>query len=86
MIHDGEKICRRACPGMSRAGGVLARVRAERGARLGNFGVTEVSDRETWVTVAEWMQTWGPKPGDYSIPMKYGSNNRVFAARIRWGK
>ncbi len=58
----------------------------EHGARLGNFGVTEVSADETWVTVAEWMQTWGPKSSDYSIPMKYGSNNRVFAARIRWGK
>jgi hypothetical protein len=56
----------------------------EHGARLGNFGVTEVSENETWVTVAEWMQTWGPNPGDYTIPMKYGSNNRVFAARILW--
>jgi hypothetical protein len=56
----------------------------ERGARLGNFGVTEVSPAETWVTVAEWMQTNPPKPFDYTIPMKYGSNNAVFAARIRW--
>ncbi|MGH7130117.1 MAG: sialidase family protein, partial [Planctomycetaceae bacterium] len=31
----------------------------ERGARLGNFGVTRVSDDETWVTVAEWMQPRG---------------------------
>jgi len=58
----------------------------ERGARLGNFGVTEVSEDETWVTVAEWMQTWGPKYFDYAIPMKYGSNNAVFAARIQWKK
>jgi hypothetical protein len=58
----------------------------ERGARLGNFGVTEVNEHETWVTVAEWMQTWGPNPSDYSIPMKYGSNNAVFAARIAWEK
>ena len=56
----------------------------ERGARLGNFGVTEVSEHETWVTVAEWMQTWGPKYSDYTIPMKYGSNNAVFVARIQW--
>ena len=27
----------------------------ERGARLGNFGVTTISENETWVTVAEWM-------------------------------
>lgn len=55
----------------------------ERGARLGNFGVTEVSERETWVTVAEWMQTWGPKvviPPDN----KYGADNSVYAARIIW--
>ncbi len=58
----------------------------ERGARLGNFGVTEVNEHETWVTVAEWMQTWGPNYSDYTIPMKYGSNNAVFAARILWEK
>jgi hypothetical protein len=55
----------------------------ERGARLGNFGVTEVSEDETWVTVAEWMQSSSPdivmKPDN-----KYGSDNSVYAARIRW--
>jgi hypothetical protein len=55
----------------------------ERGARLGNFGVTEVSENETWVTVAEWMQSWSP-----NVVMKpdnqYGSDNSVFAARIGW--
>lgn len=56
----------------------------ERGARLGNFGVTEVNERETWVTVTEWMQTNPPNPYDYRIPMKYGSDNAVFAARIIW--
>jgi hypothetical protein len=57
----------------------------ERGARLGNFGVTEVSENETWVTVSEWMQTWGPKiiiPPDN----KYGADNSVYAARIIWDK
>ncbi len=55
----------------------------EGGARLGNFGVTEVSENETWVTVAEWMQTFGP---NYIIPKDnaYGADNRVFAARILW--
>ena len=48
----------------------------EQGARLGNFAVTRVSDRETWVTVAEWMQPVGCE--------KYGSDNRVYAARIMW--
>ena len=32
----------------------------QRGARLGNFGVVDISPDETWVTVTEWMQTWGP--------------------------
>ena len=55
----------------------------ERGARLGNFGVTNVSDRETWVTVPEWMQTWGP---NYVMPVnnKYGADNSVYIARIKW--
>ncbi|MBM4037247.1 MAG: exo-alpha-sialidase [Planctomycetes bacterium] len=48
----------------------------ERGARLGNFGVCEVSDAETWVTVAEWMQPVGCE--------KYGSDNSVYVARIVW--
>jgi hypothetical protein len=49
----------------------------QRGARLGNFGVVDVSAGETWVTVAEWMQPVGCE--------KYGSDNSVYAARIRWG-
>lgn len=56
----------------------------EHGARLGNFGVTEVNRDETWVTVAEWMQTTPPDTRDWRVPMKYGSDNRVFAARILW--
>jgi len=31
----------------------------ERGARLGNFGVTEISENETWIVEAEWMQNAG---------------------------
>ncbi|MBU0606526.1 MAG: exo-alpha-sialidase, partial [Armatimonadetes bacterium] len=56
----------------------------ERGARLGNFAVTDVSPQETWVTVSEWMQTWGPNPYDYTICQQYGSDNAVFAGRIVW--
>ncbi|MGC9353803.1 MAG: sialidase family protein [Mariniphaga sp.] len=48
----------------------------ERGARLGNFGVTDVSENETWVTVSEWMQPHGVD--------KYGSDGSVFVARIHW--
>ncbi len=55
----------------------------EHGARLGNFAVTEVGEDETWVTVSEWMQTWGPNialPPDNAL----GADNRVYAARILW--
>lgn len=31
----------------------------ERGARLGNFGVVRVNEKETWITVCEWMQNGG---------------------------
>lgn len=31
----------------------------ERGARMGNFGVTYVDENEVWVTSAEWMQNGG---------------------------
>jgi len=55
----------------------------ERGARLGNFAVTEVNERETWVTVAEWMQKAGPQ---VVIPVdnERGADNSVYVARIRW--
>ena len=48
----------------------------QRGARLGNFGVVNVSRGETWVTVTEWMQPVGCE--------KHGSDNSVYAARILW--
>jgi len=50
----------------------------ERGARLGNFGVTKVSSDETWVTAAEWMQPRGVE--------KRGSDNRVWVAKIKWNQ
>ncbi len=52
-----------------------AAVVPEFGARLGNFGVTRVSDRESWVVVSEWMQPRGVE--------KYGSNNRIWLVRLR---
>ena len=57
----------------------------DRGARLGNFGITEVSPDETWVTVAEWMQTFSPQ---LIIPVDNarGADNSVYAARIQWEK
>jgi len=58
----------------------------QRGAKLGNFGVTEVNENETWITVAEWMQSTGPDYADFTKCTKYGSDNAVFAARIQWKK
>jgi hypothetical protein len=45
--------------------------------------VTDVNERETWVTVAEWMQTKGP---NIAIPLDNmrGADNSVYIARIVW--
>jgi hypothetical protein len=56
----------------------------ERGARLGNFGVARYSDSEVWVVVSEWMQTKEPDPFDCTVCEKYGSDNSIFLARLRW--
>lgn len=50
----------------------------EKGARMGNFSVLNISPSETWVVVAEWMQPIGIE--------KYGSNNRIYTARIKWSR
>lgn len=50
----------------------------ERGARLGNFGVVQISPSETWVTAAEWMQPEGVE--------KRGSDNSVFVAKLKWNR
>jgi hypothetical protein len=47
-----------------------------RGARLGNFAVTEVSPGETWVTDAEWMQPKGVE--------KHGADGSVWVSKILW--
>jgi len=47
-----------------------------RGARLGNFSVCDVTSDETWVVVAEWMQPVGCE--------QYGSDNTIWAAKIKW--
>lgn len=56
----------------------------ERGARLGNFGVVNVSNSETWVVATEWMQTW--KRGDVVIPVdnEYGADNSIHIAKLKW--
>ena len=50
----------------------------ERGTRLGNFGMTDVSPTETWITTVEWMQPVGVA--------KYGSDNSVFVAKLIWNR
>lgn len=46
----------------------------ERGARLGNFGVTPISDRASLITAAEWMQPAGCE--------KYGSDNTIWLTTV----
>ncbi|MFK5921785.1 MAG: sialidase family protein [Verrucomicrobiota bacterium] len=58
----------------------------EKGARLGNFAVTQFSENETWVTVTEWMQTNGPKYNDPEKLIKMGADNRVWVAKVKWKK
>lgn len=48
----------------------------ERGARLGNFGVCDVTEDESWIVAAEWMQPVGCE--------QYGSDNTIWAARVLW--
>lgn len=61
------------------------------GARYGNFGVVNVSEQETWITEAEWMQV--PKVpnspqrgGSIAMPIdnKWGADAKVYVARIQW--
>jgi len=50
----------------------------ERGAAVGNFGITDVSPQETWVISTECMM-----PGK---PEEYGSDNSVFAVKLHWDR
>lgn len=54
----------------------------ERGARLGNFGCFSVSDSESYVIAAEWMQTTEPDCFNWRRCMEYGSDNSIFVAKI----
>jgi hypothetical protein len=50
----------------------------ERGATLGNFGVTEIDERETWVTVSEGMWTDDAR--------RRGAKGATFLVRLIWSK
>jgi len=56
----------------------------EMGARLGNFNVTDVSENEFWVVTAEWMQTVPPNNYDWKNCVKYGADNRIWRAKIKF--
>jgi hypothetical protein len=56
----------------------------ERGARLGNFGITDVSAAETWIVTGEWMQTWKQASRIIPVHNPFGADNATYAARIRW--
>lgn len=47
-----------------------------RGAALGNFGIADISEDETWITVAEYMR------GEKNVE----ADNSVFVARLKWNK
>ncbi len=56
----------------------------ERGARLCNFGVAQISERESWVVASEWMQTTPPDPFDFTRCEARGSDNTIFLAKLRF--
>ena len=51
-------------------------------AGLGNFYVTEVSEKESWLITAEWMQTTGPDVFDWTQCVKYGSDNSLWLVKL----
>ena len=55
----------------------------ELGARLGNFNITDVSDTESWLVTAEWMQTWPPEWYNYKICERYGATNSIWVAKVK---
>jgi hypothetical protein len=50
----------------------------ERGAQMGNFGAAPIDERESWVTVAEYISKGQPHPR--------GADGSVFVARVIWSK
>jgi len=53
----------------------------ERGAPMGNFGATMITENESWVTVSEFM--W---PSFLAMARKKGAAGRTFVARILWAE
>lgn len=58
----------------------------DRGATLGNFGTALATPDEAWVTDAEWMQHGLDAPWNDPVACEAGgSDNSVWAVRMRWG-
>jgi len=53
----------------------------EHGAPMGNFGAAEITEKESWVTVSEFM--W---PGWNEEARKRGAAGRTFLARVLWNE
>jgi glycerophosphoryl diester phosphodiesterase len=58
----------------------------ERGARLGNFGVSQVSENEIWIVASEWMQSWKQRGTTIPVVNPWGADNSIHIAKLRWGK
>ncbi|GAA4438696.1 hypothetical protein GCM10023091_19610 [Ravibacter arvi] len=48
-----------------------------KGAQLGNFGVVNVSENETWVTTSEGMS---------KTAANFGADNRLYVVRLKWAR
>lgn len=58
----------------------------DRGAQLGNFGVTDASRTETWVVTSEGMHGDAHEPMNLDLPEARGANNRIWLARLHWSR
>ncbi|MBR2584945.1 MAG: exo-alpha-sialidase, partial [Thermoguttaceae bacterium] len=54
----------------------------EHGVALGNFGTTEVSDREGWVVVSERMPSKIKEESDYKKALARGASGAIWISRI----
>ena len=52
----------------------------EKASRLGNFGITNISENESWVVVSEWMQS----SKGIQACVDGGGDNRIWISRLEW--
>jgi glycerophosphoryl diester phosphodiesterase len=58
----------------------------ERGARLGNFGVAQVSENEIWIVASEWMQSWKQRGTTIPVVNPWAADNSIHIAKLRWAR